>query len=435
MKKSIMLAMTLAVVSNSAFATKARLLALGMNETDNEGSYYIDDNRNIFLNAGNIINHSNQAIFEWGDAGFNSGTQAGTTNTGNTTDQDYAPQAEGGFLKTSGNYTYGAYFGAESNTSSLLRVVASSPLAVNGTVVGTASILDSSDNQLDLFFGMKMGKIGLGADLVYVKNDSDTKKQEDSAMALKVGAVASNWDAFVNLSLDSSSKQTIANGGHAAAGDLTHEFDGKFGIHLGGGYKIGNGKLYANLKTFSWDQKDNLADQIQAGRKTSVEGSFTSYAVGFARTHEVSATSRVYTAVEYRMKTIEADFGVATGTATAGKTEAENSWIPVTFGYEAEATSWLTLRGSVSSNVMGSKDNKNYGNLNAVAQGFATAEFGAQGKSSLANSTDVRAGATLNFGKLLVDGVIGAGTAVGSPKTGVLKLDDMMTRVGVTYHF
>jgi hypothetical protein len=414
MKKSIMLAMTLAVVSNSAFATKARLLALGMDETDNEGSYFIDDNRNIFLNAGNIINHADVAIFEWGAEG----AKSNTATTDNTVDTDAAPQAEGGFLKSAGNYVYGAYFGAESNTSALLRVVASSE--------NTSNLLNSSDNQLDLFFGTKLNNINLGADLVYVNNDNDSNKQEDSAMALKVGAVASNWDAFVNLSLDSSSKEEYTTG-------ATHEFDGQFGIHVGGGYEIGNGKVFANLKTFSWDQKDS--NPSTAGRKTTVEGSFTSYALGYGHTHEVSSTSKIFTSIEYRMKTIEADFGVAKGTATSGKTEAENTWIPLTFGYEAEATNWLTLRGSVSSNIIGSKDNKNYANLNTVAQGFATQEFGAQGKSTIANSTDVRAGATLNFGKLRVDGVIGAAAATNSAETGVLEFDDLMTRVGVSYNF
>ena len=412
MKKSLMLATLLCVCSNSAYATKARLLALGMNETDNEGSYYIDDNRNIFLNAGNIVNHSDQIILEWGGAG----APSNTSTTDNTVDLDKAPQAEGGFLKTSGNYTYGAYFGAESNTSSLLRVVASSE--------NTTNLLNSSDNQLDLFFGTKLNDIAIGADFVYVNNDNESNKQEDSAMALKVGAVATGWNAFVNLSLDSSSKEEYTTG-------ATHEFDGKFGIHFGGAYDVGNGKVFGNMKTFSWDQKDSAPTTV--GRKTTVEGSFTSYAVGYAHVSEVSSTAKIFTSIEYRVKTIDADFGVAKGTATNGKTEAENTWMPLTLGFETEATSWLDLRGSVTSNITGSKDNKNYQNLNTVAQGFAATEFGAEGKSTIANSTDVRAGATLNFGKLKVDGVVGTSTA--GTDTGILALDNVLTRVGMTYHF
>lgn len=43
-----------ALASTSVFASQARLLALGMNETDNEGMYYISDARNIFLNPAYI---------------------------------------------------------------------------------------------------------------------------------------------------------------------------------------------------------------------------------------------------------------------------------------------------------------------------------------------------------------------------------------------
>ncbi|WP_372656048.1 hypothetical protein, partial [Halobacteriovorax sp.] len=164
MKKSLLLGMTLALMSNSALATKARLLALGMDETDNEGSYYIDDNRNIFLNAGNIVNHSNQMIFEWGNAG-----NVINADNRSSVDQDTKPQAEGGFLKTSGSYTYGVYLGAESNTSALLRVVGSS----NTTGAG---VLDTSDNQIDLFFGTRVNDMSLGADIVYVKGDKDSTK-------------------------------------------------------------------------------------------------------------------------------------------------------------------------------------------------------------------------------------------------------------------
>jgi hypothetical protein len=286
--------------------------------------------------------------------------------------------------------------------------------------------LDSTDNQLDLFFGTKLGDIKVGADFVYAKNDNDgATKQEDSAMAIKLGAIASSWSAFANVSLDSGSKAI-----YDTTNGYTHEFDGKFGIHLGGTFTFGNSKVYGNMKTFSWDQKDSNAAAI-AGRKTTVEGKFSSFAVGYAHTHEVSSSQRVWSSVAYRMKSIEADFGAAfpASTATSGKTEGKNTRLPVILGYEADATSWLTLRGSVRHNITGSKDNKNYKNLNAVAESFAKAQFGLEGKGTMINSTSVKAGATLNFGKLKVDGLIGTANA------GNLDLDALMSRVGMTYNF
>ena len=406
--------MTLALMSNSAFATKARLLALGMDETDNEGSYYIDDSRNIFLNAGNIVNYSDMAIFEWGNDG-------NTVTARTSVDQNSKPQAEGGFLKSAGNYTYGIYMGAESNTSALLRVVGSSKTT-------GAGLLDTSDNQLDFFFGTRLGDIAVGADVVYVNGDNDSNKSEDSALALKVGAVASEWQGFINLSLDSSAKEQFSSGTE------THEFDGKFGVHIGGSYNLGKGKLFGKIKTFSWDQKDS---SVTGGRKSTVEGKFSSYSLGYGTVHEVSSKSNIFTSVEYKVKQIEADFGVASAGASGAKTEAENTWIPLTIGYEAEATEWLTLRGSITTNITGSKDNKNYANLNTTAQGFATQQFGSQGKSTIANSTVVNAGTTLNFGKLKVDGLVGtdASTSKTGTQGGTLRLDNLMTRVGMTYNF
>jgi hypothetical protein len=89
---------------------------------------------------------------------------------------------------------------------------------------------------------------------------------------------------------------------------------------------------------------------------------------------------------------------------------------------EADATSWLTLRGSVSQDVV----------LN-------TTKNTAGRKSTDTNSTNVNAGATLNFGNLKVDGVVGttgsSRAATTASEQGVLATDNLMTRVGVTYKF
>ena len=65
MKKQLTVALGLAVLATPAFATKARLQAL---REDIYGSYYINDNRNIWLNPAQITNHKDLVTFEWGDA-------------------------------------------------------------------------------------------------------------------------------------------------------------------------------------------------------------------------------------------------------------------------------------------------------------------------------------------------------------------------------
>src|SRR5690606_31696210 len=137
----------------------------------------------------------------------------------------------------------------------------------------------------------------------------------------------------------------------------------------------------------------------------------------------------------------------------AAKTvQVKNFIIPLTLGYEHQATSWLTLRGSIVHNLYGKKDNKNFDAANIVVQSLVTDVYGAEGKGTIQNSTRVQAGASLTFGKLTVDGVIGATTnnragttdangndttVSSSSKTqsGALTLDNFMSRVAVSYMF
>jgi hypothetical protein len=103
--------------------------------------------------------------------------------------------------------------------------------------------------------------------------------------------------------------------------------------------------------------------------------------------------------------------------------EYKGTSIPVVAGVEVEATSWLTLRGSVSQTVWGKQED-------------------ADDSAPFRNTTKVNVGASLKFGELSVDGVIGnndgtmtGATADSSQGKGSLRTDLLMTRVGMTYRF
>ncbi len=66
MKRQLTVALGLLVVAAPAFATKARLEALG---EDSFGSYYVNDNRNIFLNPARINENKDFITYEFGDSG------------------------------------------------------------------------------------------------------------------------------------------------------------------------------------------------------------------------------------------------------------------------------------------------------------------------------------------------------------------------------
>jgi hypothetical protein len=421
-----------------ANATIARLQALGMDETDNEGSYYIEDNRNIFLNAGNIHKYANSLVLEWGAVG-NEVPTAGTSSQ-LATDELARPKAKGGFLKSHGDWTYGLYFGNESNTSSLLRALATGAAAAaqtGATSGATNNMLDGSDNQLDFFFGSKTSMFDWGVNLVYTADDNDAAKQEDHGYAAKLGLVGDRWDGFVNLSVGSNSKRTDTLGsvGTVTAGtQIAHEFDGKFGIHVGGGYEIQKGmKVYAMAKKFDWDQIDSVGSYGSTqGQQGTVEGGFLTYAVGMGRTHDFG-DSKLFVNAEYRSTSIEVKF--------TNKAEAQNVELPLTLGYEVKATEWLTFRGSVRQFLYGYKKNNNYSSLNVIGKGFADTVFGTDTgnqKVTFDNTTDVNAGMSLTFGRLVFDGLIGFsgtnGSATGT-ESGVFASDRLMSRVGATYSF
>ena len=90
-----MIATGLAVLSTSAFASKARMTAL--NQSASFGSFYLEDNRNVFRSSNSANSLSNYVITEWG---------VKNTNANNVT-------AEGGFFSSMGSLNYGLYLNAD----------------------------------------------------------------------------------------------------------------------------------------------------------------------------------------------------------------------------------------------------------------------------------------------------------------------------------
>lgn len=252
-----LMALLLATSMVSVSATVARLKALGMDETDNEGSYFIEDDRNIFLNVANVNDYADSVIIELGGSGKILGA-----NTQTRTDADEAPKAKGGVIRKIGEMTYGIYVGNESNTSSLLRVVGTSSAAIPTGAETTA--LSGADNQIEAFVGGKASFANWGASVVYAsdKYHTATARGKDTAHAVKFGLKNEKWDALLNISTGTKVERVSSA--------VSDEFDGSLGFHVGGGYHVNeNGKAYGFLKKFDWDQKSTSTTP------SSVEGGFT----------------------------------------------------------------------------------------------------------------------------------------------------------------
>jgi hypothetical protein len=448
MKKLLLIGTAAMLVSTSVFATQARLLALGMKETDNEGMYHISDARNMFLNPAYVNLYPNEIVAEWGSKGFNA-SAAGTASNA-TVYRTNAPKAQGGAFHKFGDLVFGVYLGNESNTSSLLRIAGTSAAAALNGAGGnpTASqMLHTADNVVDVFVAGDAG-VKWGVDASYAAGKNETNSSKDSSGAVRMGVLTDTWDAHLNVSVNSKSEATdvvTPLGSGALSETVNHKFEGKLGFQVGGSYVItGNNRVFGYVKHYGWEQSDSYSKYtaLQAatagtaaasgGQQGTVKGDFTSYHLGWGSHSDVGTTDKVYYSVAARKTDINLKFNT--------KGEVRHIAIPLTIGYEAVANEWLTLRGSIIQNLWSQRDNKGLGGLNVVGRSLITGLYGNNGKATLANSTEVNAGATLTYGQLSVDGLIGMtapsrGGTVQEKNQGVFALDNLSSSVAVTYKY
>ncbi|MBY0516396.1 MAG: hypothetical protein K2P81_05780, partial [Bacteriovoracaceae bacterium] len=336
MKKQLVLVAGLAVLATPAMASKARLQALG--ESAN-GSQYINDNRNIFLNASSVNAHKDLVTFETGASS-------------STTDGADAPRAEGGFYFGNGNLVYGAQLGGQSDTSHALR---------SAGLAGATDVAES--NGVDLFVGGDAG-IKWGASLFHTSStDKQTTTANDmksqSAMRARLGVSQGNWDAFANINLTNELKQFDGD-----------KFKGKLGYQLGGSYLLNDYRIFANYS-------DLTGEGTVSGTKNDV--SLNQMEVGVGRTAKLNDKASLFTKVSYKSIVAENDAATAGNAGNFSSKKTTTTTLPVVVGLEYDAASWLTVRGSVGQNVF-------------------ISEVKGQDKKSVENSTVVNAGTTLKFG-------------------------------------
>ena len=412
MKKHVIVAAGLAVLSTTAFASKARLEALGQNS--DTGSFFISDSRNVFKNPALVNSFNNYATFEWGETNNSLDTSSATSQaTYNTAVSGYgtSQRPEGGFFRKSGSFSYGLFM--NSNVRSM-----------NSSIVSENSTFLTEDNRFDLFIAGEAG-VKWGARLHYSSNKderkavtigttglaaayTDIKERTHSSMGLGLGVETGAIKAYANLDLKNEAENAIAADHTAIASGTAVEgakFEGDLGLQVGGSYKMGAMTYFAEYKKLGYDFTESKADTD----KTTVED--TTITIGAGNTHKISDSAKIFTEVAYVSKKEEEKEGTASG-------EEKSSSLPVTIGFEASANTWLTLRGSVTQRLV----------LNSE-ETTSTPTATSDGKYSKQNTTSVNAGATLEFGKLSVDGMIGSGTA------GTLNTDNLLTKVGVTYEF
>ncbi|OUR96158.1 hypothetical protein A9Q84_07295 [Halobacteriovorax marinus] len=399
MKKTILIA-GLAVLSTSAFATISRMQALGQDSS--KGSHYQSDTRNIFRNAAEVNNFKNFAVTEWGQATPSANDEA---------------TAEGGFFREMGSFAYGIYLNDQNNDSDFVasattpRGYANDNGGSNAIAMGDNNFVDNT-NSVNLFFAGDMG-VKWGARVNYSKASNETtsnNKAEYSGLGLGLGMELGDIAAYANLSL----KDDYEGATGVSAGTAQTKFEGG-GLNLGVSYNLMGNTIFVD-----YDKKDG--EYTASGVAAKNETEQTIIEIGVGRIHEVSSTSRVMMDIAYKSSKAEDK----DGTTATNNEEVKRSELPLAIGFETEATSWLTLRGSIKQNI--------FINKQEVKVGTTTT------KTTRSSNTNVNAGATLNFGKLKVDGMIGTtnGSRAGAAynqNDGVLALDNLLTKVAVHYWF
>lgn len=422
MKKHLLIA-GIAVLSTSAYATTTRLQALGQDTT--RGSFFIDDNYNVFRNAAYVNMYKNYTVTEWGMAD-------GNETTGEQ-------QLEGGFFREMGNFAYGVYFNNESDTAETI----SATRAINGVTLiditaggDNSDNFKQSDNAIDLFFGGDMG-VQWGARIQYAKSSdtvsaADAKlanggtaassyEREHSAMNISLGAIMGDLAGYANIGIKNeylgaggdANNDGVLDDGEGDADSRSDKLEGTGSINLGVNYKMGNMKFYVDYASGGMEHTDatsgsfvNTYDQTQIN-------------VGVGHTHEVSSTARVFSQVAFVKTDLEWK------TSETVTVESSSTALPLTIGFEADANSWLTIRGYVAQNLP-------FLDSSETTNSATTGDDNTDTETKGGESTEFGAGATLNFGKLKIDGVISNGTGATAED---LRTDLLLSKVAVIYNF
>jgi hypothetical protein len=376
MKNLITLALVLA--STSAFATRARVNALG-------NAAHLTDVTTVYANASDLMITADSLTIESGKTVNNfvtvGGADASNVNAG----------SEGLLIRSMGDAKFALGLGHDDSTSFANRGFANAAAAN----AGLTWAIKPQQNPLFLAYGMKMGDMSVGAGLRY-SNFADKKNDEkESSMALNFGAQTAAWDVALDLGLTDEWKTGASN---ASPND---SYKGKSTIALSGGYNVTE-SMYVNAAFTTGGAKleDNATEVGDIA--------YTNISVGVTDSIKKDGAEFFYGA------------GLSSSSTEEKKanTKITSLKMPLIIGLEADANSWLTLRGSVTQNLLLVDSNK------TETAGVASVET-----SPGANSTTLAAGAGLKFNKVTVDGSI---LASGSQ---VINSTNLLGQVGLTYAF
>ena len=166
MKKHIVVAAGLAVLSTGAFATVARMNAL--NQDPAQGSYYIQDERNVFRTAGSFS--GNYVYFEHGSNGA----------TGD---------AEGGVFRDGGSMSYGLYLNSDVNDNLADSSAGAQPVRADLFVKGNSG----------MNWGVRLGYESITADAGSLGAGAPAADEDGSTFDFSVNAELGGANVWLSM--------------------------------------------------------------------------------------------------------------------------------------------------------------------------------------------------------------------------------------------
>lgn len=343
MKSLLTLAIVLA--STSAFATRSRVTAL-------QGAAHIVDSSTVSAKPADMFAVSDSVTIETGATNITPGTSATTEG------------AEALLIRSAGDAKWALSLGHDD--SKVYNQRAEAATAAGVTIPG-------QQNPFEISYGMKSGDMAWAATLGYSNFNDKKAEVKENTMGLKFGAATSTWDATIDLGL--------ANKVTSGTAASEEEFKGKSNVAVRGGYWLAS-------DMYVYGDVDMGGYELSTGGNSVAEVKTTDITVGAINTVKSEGNEFFWgaglTSTQWK-----------DSKAVTPNTEKKSSLsLPLIVGIEANAASWLTLRGSVTQNVL-------IQNEKEEEPASTTVE-----KSPGTNSTTFAAGAGLKLGKLVLDGSI-----------------------------
>ncbi len=294
-----------------------------------------DDVQDVFVNPAKMFGFSDMLTIEYGAAG----------------------NEEGGIFRSHGDAKYGVYLGHKSPGFARLT-----------TIANTAGLgLLTEQNPFELFYGQKNGDMRYAASLVYSNAENKTNNRKTSTTGIRLGAATDVWEAYLGLGLMGEAKNS-GTPATSAKNDMS--------VLVGGQYAVSDLLYYGSV--------DQSSGKINNGT-TDTKLTYSLITVGVESKTKGDASHFFY-GLKYNM--------LSTKAASTPEEKTTTSNLPLYAGIEADAATWLVLRGSVQQSVL-INNNKVEGATPSETSGL--------------NDTTAALGAGFKFGKMFIDTSLAAG--------------------------